>query len=85
MSDIRLQMDGVDLTAQKGMTLLDAVLEAGGPNEFADPSETKVFRRLEEETVLIRIDLDSILEEGNVRDNIILKPGDTITIPERIF
>ena len=75
----------ISIEHQQGMTILDAVLEAGGINEFANASETKVFRRIEDETVLIPINLDSILEQGNLLDNIILKPGDTITIPERSF
>ncbi len=75
----------VSLEHQQGMTVLDAVLEAGGLNEFANASKTKVFRRIEGETVLIPVDVESILEQGNLRDNIILKPGDTITIPERSF
>ncbi len=73
------------LQHSQGMTILDAVLAAGGPNEFADTEETKLFRRVGGETVLIRIDLNSILVEGNLRDNIELMPGDTITIPERVF
>ncbi len=75
----------VSLEHQQGMTLLDAVLEAGGPNEFAAANKTRVFRRIGDETVLIPVDLDSILERGNLTDNIILSPGDTITIPERTF
>ena len=75
----------VSLQHQQGMTVLDAVLEAGGLNEFADASKTKVFRRIGDDTVLIPIALDQILERGNLRDNIILQPGDTITVPERSF
>jgi polysaccharide export outer membrane protein len=75
----------VSLNHQQGMTLLDAILAAGGPNEFAKPSETKVFRRIDNETVLISVDLDSLLNQGNLVGNIILKPGDTITVPERSF
>lgn len=75
----------ISLEHQQGMTVLDAILEAGGINEFADPSAAKVFRREGEDTVLIPIDLESILEKGNLNDNIILKPGDTITVPERAF
>ena len=65
------------------MTVLDAVLEAGGPNDFANQSEAKVFRRIQGETVLIPINLESILIEGNLAENLILQPGDTITVPER--
>lgn len=75
----------VSLQHSQGMTLLDAVLAAGGPNEFADTEETRLFRRLEDETVLIPVNLKSILNEGNLTDNLLLKPGDTITIPERLF
>ena len=75
----------VSLNHQQGMTLLDAILAAGGPNEFADSAETRVFRRIDSETVLIPIDLDSLLKGGNLNENIILKPGDTVTVPERIF
>ena len=77
--------NNVSLEHQQGMTVLDAILEAGGVNEFANPSETKVFRRIDGETILIPIELDQILESGNLLENIILKPGDTVTVPERIF
>ncbi len=73
------------LQHSQGMTILDAVLAAGGPNEFADTENTKLFRRIDNETAVISIDLNSILVEGNLSDNIQLMPGDTITIPERNF
>jgi len=78
-------VQSTSLQHRQGMTILDAVLAAGGPNEFADTESTKLFRRISGETVLIQIDLNSILVEGNLLGNIILMPGDTITIPERIF
>ncbi len=78
-------VNNVSLNHQQGMTLLDAILAAGGPNEFADSSETRVFRRIGDETVLIPVDLDSMLKGGNLVENIVLKPGDTITVPERLF
>ncbi len=77
--------NNVSLNHQQGMTLLDAILAAGGPNEFAKSADTKVFRRIDGETVLIPINLESLLKGGNLNENIILKPGDTITVPERIF
>ena len=77
--------NNVSLTHRQGMTLLDAILAAGGPNEFAKSSKTKVFRRIKNETVLIPVDLESMLNQGNLMENIILKPGDTITVPERSF
>jgi len=78
-------VNNVSLNHQQGMTLLDAILAAGGPNEFAKSADTRVFRRIDSETVLIPINLESLLKGGNLNENIILKPGDTITVPERFF
>lgn len=75
----------VSLPHYQGMTVLDAVLEAGGLNDFANASDAKVFRREGRETVMIPIDLKNILEGGNLKENIILNPGDTVTVPERAF
>jgi len=77
--------NSVSLTHRQGMTLLDAILAAGGPNDFANSSKTRVFRRIDNETILIPVDLESLLKGGNLTANIILTPGDTITVPERIF
>jgi polysaccharide export outer membrane protein len=68
-----------------GMTVLDAVLEAGGINEFAAPNRTKLFRKSKDKTDSMDIDLGEILNKGRVETNIILRPGDTITVPERLF
>lgn len=77
--------NSISLQHSQGMTLLDAVLASGGPNEFADTKNTKLFRRISDETMMVEIDLDSILVKGNLSDNIQLEAGDTITIPERLF
>ncbi len=77
--------NSVSLTHRQGMTLLDAILAAGGPNDFANSSKTRVFRRIDNETILIPVDLESLLKGGNLTANIILTPGDTITVPERLF
>lgn len=78
-------VSNVSLEHQQGMTILDAILESGGVNQFADASKAMLFRRVGDETVVVRIDLESILKQGNLTENIILQPGDTITIPERSF
>jgi len=75
----------ISLNHHQGMTVLDAILEAGGVNEFANASQTRVFRREGDETIMIPIKLDEVLEGGNLLYNILLKPGDTITVPERSF
>jgi len=70
---------------RQGMTVLDAVLEAGGVNEFASLNSTKLYRRVKERTEVIVIELGDILRKGRLESNILLRPGDVITVPERLF
>lgn len=73
------------LTHRQGMTVLDAVLEAGGPNEFASANRTKLYRRLNDKVEVYEIDLADILTKGKLESNLPLRPGDVITVPERLF
>lgn len=70
---------------RQGMTVLDAVLEAGGVNDFASPNRTKLYRKEKNKTEVIGIDLDNILTKGKLETNVELKPGDVVTVPERLF
>ena len=70
---------------RQGMTVLDAVLQAGGINEFAAPSRAKLYRKVDNETKVYPIDLGGILQEGKLATNYELRPGDIITVPERLF
>ncbi|MBI3546664.1 MAG: polysaccharide biosynthesis/export family protein [Gammaproteobacteria bacterium] len=70
---------------RQGMTVLDAVLEAGGANDFASPNRTKLYRKIKGKTEVIDVDLGSILNKGKLETNIELKPGDVVTVPERLF
>lgn len=70
---------------RQGMTVLDAVLEAGGVNDFAAPNRTKLYRREKGKTHVFEIELGDILNDGKLATNALLQPGDVITVPERIF
>jgi polysaccharide export outer membrane protein len=70
---------------RQGMTVLDAVLEAGGVSEFASPNRSRLFRKTKEKTEVFQIDLGDILRKGRLETNLLLAPGDVITVPERLF
>ncbi|MHB8742765.1 MAG: XrtA/PEP-CTERM system exopolysaccharide export protein [Sulfuricaulis sp.] len=70
---------------RQGMTVLDAVLEAGGINDFASPNGTKLYRRSKTKTEVLDIDLGDILTKGKLATNYELDPGDVVTVPERLF
>ena len=70
------------LPYRQGMTVMDLVLEAGGLNEFANAGRTTMYRRDGER---LSIQLDRILYKGDLGTNYLLRPGDVITVPERLF
>jgi len=70
---------------RQGMTVLDAVLESGGLNEFAAPNRSKLYRKGKDKTTVIDIDLGDILNKGKLATNVRLRPGDVVTVPERLF
>ncbi|WP_196138894.1 XrtA/PEP-CTERM system exopolysaccharide export protein [Aliikangiella sp. G2MR2-5] len=73
------------LNFRQGMTILDVVLEAGGLNEFAAGNSTKLFRKINGKIESIDIDMFDILNDGDMRTNIAIEPGDIISVPERTF
>jgi polysaccharide export outer membrane protein len=79
---VRSQMS---LNYRAGMTVLDAVLAAGGPNDFASLGNTRLHRKVGEDVMVYAIPLDRILNEGDIDANVELMPGDVITVPERLL
>ena len=69
----------------QGMTVLDAVLEAGSVDIYADANNTKLHRRTKKGNVAYDIRLNDIMEKGDMTTNITLMPGDIISVPERNF
>ena len=77
--------NNTSMAYQQGMTVLDAVLEAGSVDLYADSNNTKLHRRTESGMVTYDIRLRDILEDGDMTTNVLLLPGDVITVPERLF
>src|SRR4029077_11573167 len=42
---------------RQGMTVLDAVLEAGGVNDFASPNRSRLYRKVKDKTEVFEVDL----------------------------
>lgn len=69
----------------QGMTVLDAILAAGGVNAFAAADDTVLYRKVDGTTKAYRVRLDRILKSGDLSTNYPLQPGDVITVPTRSF
>ncbi len=50
--------------------MLDVVLGAGGLTEFAAPSRARLYRTIDGRTKIYPIDLDAILQKGDLRTNL---------------
>jgi polysaccharide export outer membrane protein len=70
---------------QQGMTVLDAILGAGGVSIYADANRTKLHRRTKSGVETYDIRLKDIMNKGDLRSNVYLVPGDVITVPESLF
>ena len=75
----------VSLPYRQGMTVLDAVLAAGGTTEFAAPDHTELYRKDGDTTRSYAVRLGNILQQGELTTNYPVQPGDVITVPQRSF
>ena len=73
----------VSIPYRPGMTVLDAVLAAGGVTEFAAADRSNLYRKGTESTQSYQVRLDRILNRGDLSTNFTVAPGDVITVPER--
>ena len=70
---------------REGMTVLDLVLLAGGPNEFASLNKAKLYRKTNDQVKVYPVKLDDLINDGKVETNYPLQPSDIVTVPERAF
>lgn len=73
------------LAYRDGLTVLDAVLAVGGLGPFAAGNRAKVVRSTGDKTEEIKVKLSSLVNDGDMAQNIALKPGDVIVVPESRF
>src|SRR5512147_2721034 len=67
-----------------GMTALDAVLIAGGFTEFASENDVLIVRKEGNAVTNISVKLKDVMK-GKVSKNVLLKPGDLVTVKTGIF
>jgi polysaccharide biosynthesis/export protein len=73
------------LSYQSGMTVLDVMIEVGGLAEYASGNRAKIIRWENGEQIEIRVRLDDLISDGEIEENIDMKPGDVLIIPESMF
>jgi polysaccharide export outer membrane protein len=70
---------------KRGYRAFDAILEAGGFTEYASPNKTKIVRGKGENKKIIILKMKEIMKTGDQEKDEVLRPGDTILVPEGII
>lgn len=73
------------LPYREGMKVLDAVVAAGGLVEFAAGNRATLVRTVDQATLECRVRLRSLINEGELSQNVELRPGDVVIVPESSF
>jgi polysaccharide export outer membrane protein len=66
---------------REGMAILDAILEAGGLSQFARGNDTKLIRTENGKQTETRVRVNRLLD-GDMTQNLKLKPGDILLVPQ---
>jgi polysaccharide biosynthesis/export protein len=67
----------------QGMTIMQALALSGGLSKFASKSRIQIHRRVAGKEDVFIFNYSDFLSGKNMENNIILKPGDLIIVPER--
>jgi polysaccharide export outer membrane protein len=73
------------LPFREGITALDAVLAVGGLAPFAAGNRAKIVRTDNGKSREMHIKLDDLINKGDMKQNILLQPGDVLVVPESRF
>lgn len=67
-----------------GMSLVEAINQAGGFAEFAAPGRTRVLRMVNGQERVIRVNMNALIR-GDLGQDIKLQANDVVIVPETIF
>lgn len=72
---------------REGMTVLDVMIETKGLTRYAAGNRTEIIRRGAEGEPLqtIRVRLSDLLRGGDISQDVVLQPGDTLVVPSGWF
>jgi polysaccharide export outer membrane protein len=70
---------------REGMTVLDAILAVGGLTDYAAGNRARIVRMVDGKETDIHVRLGALVNGGDVSQNVPLKPGDVLVVPESRF
>ena len=69
----------------EGMTLLEAIHQAGGYTKFASPNNTEIVRQDGKATRKIQVRAGDLIDDGDIGQNVLLQGGDYILVKKGWF
>jgi len=73
------------LPYREGMRVLDAILAVGGLTQFASGNHARIVRVENGKETIIHVKVADLVNSGDVKQNVLLKPGDVLLVPQSIF
>jgi len=74
------------LPYRDGLTVMDVVIAVGGLSEYAAGNRAKIVRENPgKKPTEIKVRLRDLLDKGDLRQNVSMRPGDVLVIPESRF
>jgi len=73
------------LPYREGMRVLDAILAVGGLTQFASGNRARIVRMENGKETIIHVKVADLVNNGDVKQNELLKPGDVLVVPQSIF
>jgi polysaccharide export outer membrane protein len=70
------------LPFREGMTVLDAILAVGGLGQFAAGNRAHLVRTENGKQTEIKVKLEALVNSGDMKQNLLLRPGDVLVVPE---
>jgi polysaccharide export outer membrane protein len=64
----------------RNIDVLQALAMAGGLNIFADDKSIRIFRKTEDQTMVIPFNYQAVTEENRLEENFLLQRGDVIVV-----
>jgi polysaccharide export outer membrane protein len=70
---------------REGITVMEAILGAGGFTKFASPNDTVIYRKENNKEISINVKIKRLMYDGDLTQNLALRPGDYVVVKEGIF
>jgi polysaccharide export outer membrane protein len=70
---------------REGLTVVEAILEAGGFTKYAKENATVIYRKNGEQEITIPVRVKDLMNDGDLRQNTALRPGDYVIVNESLF